>query len=184
MLRSPGPLLTQMPGFLGQLHSAPTAWALSSPLPGSILPGHQSPRQLLRVEPGVGKALGSSRAPGRLRGQHGQEEAGKGSRLLQWPLILLQQDITEPPWPQPLDVPQFPWGPMPELGSDASPSPQTQTPPTISPTKPQAQPMLGKPHSRPYPHLKASHLKAPPLRAQDHGPCNGLTSLQPLPLWL
>lgn len=65
-----------------------------------------SPR-LLRCDPGVAEALGSCSSFLGNQIQHGEEEAAEALRLLPRPLVLLHQDLQEPPWLQLSDVPQL-----------------------------------------------------------------------------
>lgn len=61
-------------------------------------------------DPGVAEAFGSSSSFLGDQVQHGQKEAGKALSFLPLPVVLLHQDIQEPPRLQLTDVPQVTWG--------------------------------------------------------------------------
>lgn len=57
----------------------------------------------------MGEALGRRGPPFRHQVQHGQQEAAEGVGLLLGPLILLHQDVEQPPRLQLGDVSQVAW---------------------------------------------------------------------------
>lgn len=61
----------------------------------------------LRVQPGVPQALRRRGPPVRLQLQHGQQEVAELSRLVQRPLVLLQQHLEQAPRLQVGDVTQL-----------------------------------------------------------------------------